>query len=93
VDAAAPVPAVTAYVAQLSSLNTEANAQAEYNRVRSAHSAIVGSLTPLITPAELGTTGTIFRLSLGPLASKEAASKLCAQLIAAGEKDCIVRRQ
>ncbi len=93
VDAAAPVPTATAYVAQLSSLNTEADAKAEFSRVRSAHSAIVGSLTPVITPADLGTTGTIFRLALGPLASKEAASKLCAQLIAAGEKDCIVRRQ
>ena len=93
VDPVAPVPTVTAYVAQLASLNTENDAKAEFTRVRSAHSAIVGSLTPVITKADLGTKGTIFRLGLGPLASKEAASKLCAQLIAAGEKDCIVRRQ
>jgi hypothetical protein len=93
VDAAAPVVTPTAYVAQLSSLNSEADAKAEFGRVRSAHSAIVGSLTPVITKADLGTRGTIFRLGLGPLLSKESASKLCAQLIAAGEKDCIVRRQ
>lgn len=93
VDSAAPVVVPTAYVAQLSSLNSEADAKAEFSRVRSAHSAIVGSLTPVITKADLGTRGTIFRLGLGPLLSKDSASKLCAQLIAAGEKDCIVRRQ
>jgi cell division protein FtsN len=32
-----------------------------------------------------------YRLGVGPLPSRAEASKLCSNLIAAGERDCLVR--
>ena len=89
----APALIGTGYVAQLANFKTRDEANSEYRRIRDANSSIIGSLSPIITQSDLGVSGTIYRLGLGPLASKDAASQLCQQLIAAGEKDCIVRRQ
>ncbi len=81
------------YVVQLASYRSQAEAQNEYQRLRSRHSGIIGNLPSRIQKAELGAAGTFYRLGVGPLGTKQAATNLCNSLIASGEKDCLVRRQ
>ncbi len=80
------------YVVQLASFRSEAEAQAEYSRLASQHSGIVGNLPSRVSQAKVSGS-TRYRLGLGPLASREEASKVCSSLVAAGERDCLVRRQ
>ena len=65
----------------------------EFRRLQSRHPQLVGALQQRIQRADLGASGTFYRLGVGPLGSKDQASRLCNSLIAAGEKDCLVRRQ
>jgi cell division septation protein DedD len=78
------------YVAQLASFRSEAEAMAEYDRLRSKYSDVVGGLAPRVTKASVS-GATRYRLGVGPVASREAASRICNSLIAAGERDCLVR--
>jgi sporulation related protein len=92
----ATAPAVsggTGYVVQLASFRSEAEAAGEFRRLQSRHPQLVGTLQQRIQRADLGASGTFYRLGVGPLGSKDQASRLCNSLIAAGEKDCLVRRQ
>ncbi len=92
----AATPAVaggTGYVVQLASFRSEAEAAGEFRRLQSRHPQLVGTLQQRIQRADLGASGTFYRLGVGPLGSKDLASRLCNSLIAAGEKDCLVRRQ
>ena len=82
----------TGYVVQLASFRSEAEAQAEYSRLAAKHSGIVGSLPSRVSQAKVSGS-TRYRLGLGPLASREEAAKVCNSLVAAGERDCLVRRQ
>ena len=93
--APAPAPTTTSsgYVVQLASYRTETEAQIEFQRLRSRHSGLLGNLSQRIQKAELGAAGTFYRLGVGTLNTKQSASNLCNSLIAAGEKDCLVRRQ
>src|SRR5262249_44763424 len=83
----------TGYVVQLASFRSEAEAAGEFRRLQSRHPQLVGTLQQRIQRADLGASGTFYRLGVGPLGSKDLASRLCNSLIAAGEKDCLVRRQ
>ncbi|MGE3876029.1 MAG: SPOR domain-containing protein [Parvibaculaceae bacterium] len=78
------------YIAQLSSFRSEAEAMAEYDRLRSKHGGVLAGLSPRVVKANVA-GGSRYRLGVGPLASRSAASKLCNSLIAAGERDCLVR--
>jgi hypothetical protein len=92
----AATPAVaggTGYVVQLASFRSEAEAAGEFRRLQSRHPQLVGTLQQRIQRADLGASGTFYRLGVGPLGNKDLASRLCNSLIAAGEKDCLVRRQ
>jgi hypothetical protein len=88
---ASPQPA-GGYVAQLASFRTQAEATREWNRVKSKHAGIVGGLSPRISQATVAGS-TRYRLGVGPMADKSQASQLCDSLLAAGERDCIVRAQ
>jgi SPOR domain len=98
VAAATPPPAVQkstgtgAYVAQLASFKTKAEASQEYNRMRAKHGEIVGRYAPIVIEAQVAGT-TRYRLNIGPMASQDVASNLCKSLFAAGERDCLVHRQ
>jgi hypothetical protein len=81
---------ISGYVAQLASFRSEAEALAEYDRMRSRHGSLLDGLTPRVTKAFVSGSNR-FRLGVGPLASRKEASKLCSNLIAAGERDCLVR--
>ncbi len=88
-----PTPKASgAYVAQLASFKSKAEASQEYSRMRSKHGAIVGRYAPIISEAQVAGT-TRYRLNIGPMASSNVASSLCQSLFAAGERDCLVRRQ
>jgi SPOR domain len=81
-----------AYVAQLASFKSKAEASQEYNRMRAKHGAIVGRYAPIVSEAQVAGT-TRYRLNIGPMASSDVANNLCQSLIAAGERDCLVHRQ
>ncbi len=83
-------PSGSGYIAQLASFRSEAEAMAEYDRLRSKHSDVLSGLSPRVVKATVAGASR-YRLAVGPLASRSAASKLCTSLIAAGERDCLVR--
>jgi cell division septation protein DedD len=82
----------SAYVVQLASFRSREEASAEFNRIRARHTSVVNGLTPIVDEALVGGS-TRYRLGLGPLSSRAAASQVCSKLFSAGERDCLVRRQ
>jgi cell division protein FtsN len=86
-------PAVTGsgYVLQMSSFRNRNAASAEYRRLISRHASVLNGLSPEIKEADLGASGKFYKLRLGSVASRGKAAQLCNALIAAGEKDCLVR--
>jgi cell division septation protein DedD len=78
---------------QLASFRNEPQAQSDYQRLMQRHPQLISRLTPHILKASLGQSGSFYLLRIGPIADRNAATKLCNDLIAAGEKDCLVRRQ
>lgn len=83
-------PSSGGFNAQLASFRSEAEAQAEFDRLRAKHSGVLGGLSSRIVKATVAGAPR-YRLSVGPMASRDQASKLCNSLIAAGERDCLVR--
>lgn len=89
---AAQVPAGTAgYVLQLSSFKSEVEAKAEYDKLRQQHGNVIAGLNPEIQKTDLGSRGTFYRLFLGTVGSKPAATTLCNTLLGSGERDCLVK--
>jgi hypothetical protein len=80
------------YYVQLASFRSQAEATTEYGRMKAKHPDILGGLSPVINPATVGGS-TRYRLALGPLNSRDQASSVCDSLVAAGERDCLVRKQ
>ena len=85
-------PAVNSgFQVQLASFASKQEASSEYQRLAGKHGAIITRYAPIIEPAEVA--GVIrYRLNLGPMATTDVAQSVCATLIAAGERDCLVRR-
>ncbi len=80
------------YVVQLASFQSRADANQEYARIKSRYGTTVVGLSPIVNESVVGGS-TRFRLALGAIESRAAASQICSRLISAGERDCIVRRQ
>ncbi|MFZ5671755.1 MAG: SPOR domain-containing protein [Pseudomonadota bacterium] len=78
------------FTAQLASFRSEAEAQAEFDRLRAKHGGVLGGFSPRIVKATVAGSPR-YRLSVGPMASRAQASKVCDSLIAGGERDCLVR--
>jgi len=76
---------------QLASFASQAEASAEYQRLVAKHGAIISRYAPLIEQTQVA-GATRYRLDLGPMANIDTAQNVCATLIAAGERDCQVRR-
>ncbi len=87
-----PVSAPGAYVAQLASFKSKAEANAEYSRLVAKHGEIIKRYAPIIEQANVAGS-TRYRLNIGPMATSNVASNLCSSLFAAGERDCLVHRQ
>jgi hypothetical protein len=78
------------FVVQLASFRSEAEARNEYGRLSSLYPQVVGGLQQQIRQTSVGGS-TRYQLGLGPLPSRSDATRVCSQLITAGESDCIVR--
>ena len=98
VASAAPAPAVpatpvgTGYEVQLASYASKADAQAAYAQLAAKHGGVVSRYTPIIEATQVAGS-TRYRLNLGPIANSETAASVCATLIAAGERDCLTKKQ
>ena len=80
-----------AYYVQLASRTTEAAARDYWAKQHLAHGDILGGLSPVVTAADLGERGTMYRLKAGPVSDRTAASALCSRL-AKYQLDCLVVR-
>lgn len=89
----APTTVGGGYVLQMSSFRNRNAASAEYRRLISRHAGVLRGLSPEIQEANLGAGGKFYKLRLGSVASRSQAARMCNSLIAAGEKDCLVRRR
>jgi cell division septation protein DedD len=91
-QAAPSTSGASGYYVQLASFKSQAEASAEYGRLKTQHADILGGMSPVINPATVGGS-TRYRLAIGPLPSRDDASNVCNSLVAAGERDCLVRKQ
>jgi hypothetical protein len=87
-ESAAPVTAPAAsntastgdYRVQLASVRDEAGAAAEWKRLSSKNSDLLGNLQMFVQRKEIEGKGVFYRLQAGPLADGSGAEKLCADL-------------
>lgn len=86
----AAAPADGGFLVQLASVGNEAAVEREWGRMQSRHPQQLGNLSLTVERADLGDRGIFYRIQAGPLASREAADGLCAQL-KAQQQDCLVR--
>lgn len=97
---AAPQPAVPAapaakanngYIAVLASLGSAVDARKTLDELQSRYGEILGGKPTDITEFANPRDGkTYYRAIVGPPQSKEVASSMCAQIKAAGQKECFV---
>ncbi len=85
-----PVPGGKVRI-QLAALKTEDAARAQWSNLQSAHAALLGQLELTVEPVDKGADGILYRIQAGPLADREAAKELCAEL-KKQKQDCIVAR-
>ncbi|GGE80760.1 SPOR domain-containing protein [Stappia taiwanensis] len=79
-----------AYVVQVSSQRSQAQAQTAFDDLQRRYGSVLGGVTPVIQKADLGDRGTFYRVRI-PAGSRDNAISLCERLKAAGG-DCFVRR-
>lgn len=78
---ASRLPTADTYRIQLAALRSQDRAEAEWKRLRKAHTDLLGKLGLSIVRVDLGEDkGIFYRLRAGPLANAEAAKSLCAKL-------------
>ncbi len=87
-----PPAAGNGYVAQLASFRSQSEATHEFARMKGRHPSILGNASPVVSEVTVAGSKR-FRLAVGPMANRESASRLCSQLIQAGERDCIAKRR
>jgi hypothetical protein len=90
--AAAPQAAAapTKYVVQVASKKNQTEALASFADMQQKYPSLLANYRPIVQKADLGAKGTWYRLRIGPIADKTAASKLCSQLKSQGLPDCLV---
>jgi len=65
---------------QLASLRSAEAARDEWTRLKGDNPDLLGKLTAVAVRADLGDRGIWYKIEVGPLPSKEAASRLCSQM-------------
>jgi len=65
---------------QLASLRSPDAARDEWIRLKRDNPDLLGKLTAVAVRADLGERGIYYKIEVGPLASKDAASRLCGQM-------------
>jgi septal ring-binding cell division protein DamX len=84
--AATPAPAAAsgAYVLQIGSYKSQADAAAAWKSYKGKHAALLSGYSENVQQADLGEKGTWYRLRIGGFADKEVAAALCDRLKADG---------
>jgi hypothetical protein len=88
---APPNTVSSGYMVQVSSQRNEADAQASYRVLQGKFPNVLGSRSPTIRRADLGSKGVYYRAMVGPFGSAEEASQFCGNLKSAGGQ-CVVQR-
>ena len=81
---AAPAAASGAYVLQIGSYKSQADAETAWKSYKTRHAALLSGYSNNIQQADLGEKGTWYRLRIGGFADKEVATALCDRLKADG---------
>ena len=81
-----PAPAVAsgAYVLQIGSYKSQADAEAAWKSYKTRHAALLSGYSNNIQQADLGEKGTWYRLRIAGFSDKEVATALCDRLKADG---------
>jgi len=88
---AAPAPAKpTKFVVQVGSKQNQTEALATFADMQQKYPSLLASYRPMVQKADLGSKGVWYRLRIGPIVDKTAATKLCGQLKSQGHPDCLV---
>lgn len=88
---AAPAPAKPSqYVVQVGSKQNQTEALATFADMQQKYPTLLAAYRPMVQKADLGAKGVWYRLRIGPIVDKSAASKLCSQLKSQGHPDCLV---
>ena len=100
-SAAVPPPAAAAptnvtrttgaYLVQIASQKSEADAQASYRAAQAKYANLIGAMAPIIKRADLGEKGVYYRAMVGPFQTSDEATKFCGNLKVAGGS-CVVQR-
>ncbi|MFZ2080090.1 MAG: SPOR domain-containing protein [Xanthobacteraceae bacterium] len=88
---AAPVATGGGYTVQVSSQRSEEEAQSSFRDLQAKYPNVLGGRAPIIRRADLGAKGIFFRTMVGPFASADEATELCANLKAAGGS-CLIQK-
>lgn len=88
---AAPAPAKPSkFVVQVGSKQNQTEALATFADMQQKYPSLLASYRPMVQKADLGSKGVWYRLQIGPIVDKTAATKLCGQLKSQGHPDCLV---
>lgn len=74
---------------QLGAFRQEAEAQQQWQQLQKKYPDVLGSLSPAVVKADLGSKGVFQRLQAGPLPDRAAALAACDKL-KARHQDCLV---
>lgn len=91
--AAAAPAAATKFVVQVGSKKNQTDALASFADMQQKYPSLLANYRPMVQKADLGAKGTWYRLRIGPINDKTAATKLCGQLKSQGLPDCLVMAQ
>lgn len=81
--------ALAGYRVQLAAFKSADQARTAWSDLQRRHPDALGGLALQIVEADLGASGTFFRVQAGPLASREAAGRLC-RLLEQRAQPCLV---
>jgi hypothetical protein len=88
---AAPAPSKPSqYVVQVGSKQNQTEALATFADMQQKYPKLLAPYRPMVQKADLGAKGVWYRLRIGPIVDKTAATKLCGQLKSQGHPDCLV---
>lgn len=80
------------FVVQVSSQRSEEAARSAFSGLQRRFPSVLGSQSPDIARADLGSRGVFYRVRVGPMETRVAAADFCQSLKSAGG-DCIVARR
>jgi cell division protein FtsN len=80
------------YFVQIGARNDRDAAVSAFETLQKKYASIIGTHSPSVRKADLGTKGVWYRLLIGPVTEKSEAEGLCEQLKGAGMKGCFARK-